>query len=170
MASSRKRAYTCWRPKADIASCAKSPHRAGMKRLLAAILLPPLLSAGCARHIDAIATLPCPDGAIIAASSSNSGAFSFEAQYYEVRLYPRGGRLDRGELIMSYGEDERKPVFKWTDLRHLRVQLPCGWWSSLTNHYQLPRTSRIIDISYDPPPTSCPMTMTSSTGLPAAPR
>jgi hypothetical protein len=125
-----------------------------------------LMCAGCGRHIDVIETRPSPDGAIVAASNANSGDFVFEAQYNEVRLYPRGGRLSDGELVLSYGEDESPPKFKWSGPQTLEVQLPCGWWSGLTNHYQLPKTSRIITIVYDDPPSTCPTQMTSSTAPP----
>jgi hypothetical protein len=121
------------------------------------------LCAGCGRHLDPIATRPSPDGAIIAASNRNSGEFAFVEQADEVRLYQRGGRLSDGVVILSYGEDDRPPVFGWTSANNLTVQLPCGWWSGLTNHYQLPRTGRIIDISYSPPPSTCPAQITSST-------
>jgi hypothetical protein len=135
--------------------------------IVTAIVAAGFFCAGCGRRYeDVIATQPSPDGAIIAASNRNSGEFPFEAQYEEVRLYPRGGRLRDGDVILSYGEEGSNPTFKWVDAQHLSVQLPCGWWSSLTNHYQLPKTSRIIDIAYGPPPTNCPRTMTSSLGLP----
>ena len=136
-----------------------------MKRLLGLALISQLLCTACSRHTDLIAAVPSPDGAIIAASNADTGEFPFEAQYNQVRLYPRGGRLRQGEVILSYGEDENKPHFKWLDAQRLMVQLPCGWWTSLTNHYQLPKTSRIIDILYVPPATNCPSTMTSSTGF-----
>jgi hypothetical protein len=135
-----------------------------------AVIASLFLCAGCGRHVDPIATEPSPDGAIIAASNSNSGAFAFEAQYNEVRLYPRNGKLRDGEVVLSYGEDDSNPVFEWISPQSLRVQLPCGWWGSLTNHYQLPRTDRIIDIIYAVPPSNCSRLMTPSTNLPTAPQ
>jgi hypothetical protein len=138
-----------------------------MKSLnFAAIIAAASLCAGCARRVELIAIRPSPDGAIIAAFNINSGEFPFEEQYYEVRLYPRSGRLSNGEVILSYGEDDSRPVFRWISTNSLRVQLPCGWWSSLTNHYQLPGTSRIIDIAYDPAPAGCSRLTISSTDLP----
>jgi hypothetical protein len=143
----------------------------GMKLLVAtALLIPLLFCGGCSRHIDVIVTRLSPDGAITAASNSNSGEFPFEPQYSEVRLYPRNGRLREGQVILSFGEDESSPTFRWVSAQSLRVQLPCGWWSQLTNHYQLPRTSRIIEISYDPPPSNCSKMMTSSTAVPLSQR
>jgi hypothetical protein len=134
------------------------------------IALSSIVCVGCGRHIDAIETHPSPDGAIIAASATNAGDFVFEAQADEIRLYPRGGKLQDGEVILAYGEDETPPIFKWKTAEFLEIQLPCGWWSDLTNHYQLRGTARIITIFYDPPPTICPKGLTSSTSLPTTQR
>ena len=124
------------------------------------------LCAGCQRHIEPLATKQSPDGAIVAASAADAGDFVFEGQDYEVRLYPRGGRLADGQVVLAYSEENDYPTFLWSDPQTLRVQLPCGWWSSLTNHYQLPRTTRIISIVYEIPPARCPATMTTSSGVP----
>ena len=99
---------------------------------------------------DVMSTSKSPDGQITA-------AFVIEARgpmagvAYGITLSPTGSDPRDGSIVLREGEDDRELVYRWADNQTLVVRLPCGWWADLTNHYQLPGTSRIIDVKYEPP-------------------
>jgi hypothetical protein len=68
--------------------------------------------------------------------------------------------------ILTEGEDIREIKYERKSTNTLQIQLPCGWWGHLTNHYQVMGTSRVIDIIYTSPPEDCKgRTSTSSSSV-----
>jgi hypothetical protein len=72
----------------------------------------------------------------------------------------------KADPVLTEGEDNREINYEWKSANRLQIQLPCGWWGHLTNHYQLMGTSRIIDITYAPPRDCTGTTSTSSSSVP----
>ena len=133
------------------------------------------LLAGCSdqKFTDVMTTAKSPDGAITAAYVVEAHG-PMAGVFYGITLSPTGSDPRNGEPVLVAGEDDREFVYHWADSETLIVRLPCGWWAYLTNHYQLPGTSRIIDIKYSPPegctpqlPASLPM-VSDDIGAPAA--
>ncbi len=99
---------------------------------------------------DVMSTSKSPDGQITAAYVIEAhGPMAGVA--YGITLSPTGSDPRDGSIVLREGEDDRELVYRWADNQTLVVRLPCGWWADLTNHYQLPGTSRIIDVKYEPP-------------------
>ena len=115
----------------------------------------PLYGCSSKRFTDVTALAPSPDGAIAAASVVAAYGFGLYGGR-GVTLSAKGGDPLSGSTVLAYGEDDHPPALRWSDANHLVIDLPCGWWTDLQNHWQLPETDRVIDISYLPAPTTCP--------------
>ena len=117
------------------------------------------------RFTDVVDSKASPDGRIVAAQvwedhglggPHNSG----------IVVVAKGTDPRDGEPVMLEGEDFRPLVYRWTGPDALEVRLPCGWWTHLANHWQLPRTMRVIDIAFAAPQGCIARTSRTST-LPA---
>ncbi len=97
---------------------------------------------------DTLSSKSSPDGAIAAAYVVERRGFVFSPETYGVTLTPTKADPRDGVVVLTEGDDDRPIVYRWKDNKTLVVRLPCGWWADLRDHYQLPRTVRIIDIKY----------------------
>ena len=128
---------------------------AGRRRTRPVLVVASLL-AGCSKPFtDVTARKASPDGAVVASSVLSATGFGL---YFGqgVTLAAKGADPLRAEPVLTYGEDDRPPQVSWIDADHLRIELPCGWWGGLTNHWQLAGTKRIVDIAYVPSRRPCP--------------
>jgi hypothetical protein len=111
---------------------------------------------------DVLEQKASPDGSIVASYVvQNYGPMT--GTTFGLTLSGTAGNPLKSDPILVEGEDDRSIQYNWIANDRLEVRLPCGWWGSLTNHYQLRGTSRIVDISYLPPPSECPQRDSGST-------
>ncbi len=106
---------------------------------------------GCSRprFTDVLTTLPAPDGGVVAATVVAAHG-PMAGVVYAVTLSPPGTDPRAGTVVLAESEDDRPIGLHWDDARTLRVRLPCGTWSDLTNAYQSPDRGTIITIRHDP--------------------
>lgn len=95
-----------------------------------------------------------PDGKIVAAYVvENYGGMT--GTTYGLTLSAAGTNVLQGQPILTEGEDDAAIAYRWLSDDALLVRLPCGWWGSLTNAYQLRGTGHVVAIFYTPPRVDC---------------
>jgi len=107
---------------------------------------------GCSSHpfTDVLSTQASPDGQVVAAYVVEARG-PMAGVFYGITLSPQGMDSRDGRIVVGASENDRPIAYDWEDADTLTIRLPCGWWSYLTNFYQIPKTSRIIAIRHNPP-------------------
>ncbi len=114
---------------------------------LSVVAMLPSCSEPC--FTDVLSTFPSQDGRVIAATVVAAHG-PMAGVVYAVTLSPAGTDPLRGTVVIEESDDDRPIGLHWDDAATLRMRLPCGIWSGLTNAWQSPDTHRIITIEHDP--------------------
>jgi hypothetical protein len=136
-----------------------------IKRLIWAMLA---LSSCCKskpEFTDLLGQKLSPDGEIKAAYVVQNYGFG-GGTTYGITVSGKTSDPLKAEPVITEGEDDQTIKYEWKSSNILEVQLPCGWWGHLTNHYQLTGTSHIIDIIYTAPRDCTGQKFTPSSSVP----
>ncbi len=106
---------------------------------------------GCSerRFTDVLGTVPAPDGRVVAATVVSAHG-PMAGVVYAVTLSPAGTDPLRGGVVIEESDDDTPIRLNWDDATTLRMRLPCGLWSGLTNGWQSPQTNKVVAIKTDP--------------------
>ena len=108
---------------------------------------------------DVIGQQSSPDGSIVASYVVEAHGPLADGPTYGLTVMDKGDDPLRASPILIDDGHARDINYRWLSNNRLEVELPCGWWSGLTNGWQSPASHRMLNIVYTGPRAECSSTL-----------